>query len=202
MIQWRANLMEWTALILSLQLGAATLALLLPASVVLGRTLAVRRFPGKGLVEALVALPLVLPPTVLGFYLLVAFGARSPLGQLVRIDHRRVARLQLRGPAARVDPGEHPVRRAADSARVREHSRRRARSRGMLRHAPVARLAHHRAPARLARHRHRRDADVRAHARRIRRRADGRRQHPVAKRARSASPSTTACRPSTTAAPP
>lgn len=73
--------MEWTALILSLQLGAATLALLLPASIVLGRTLAVRRFPGKGLVEALVALPLVLPPTVLGFYLLVAFGARSPLGQ-------------------------------------------------------------------------------------------------------------------------
>jgi molybdate transport system permease protein len=72
--------MEWTALILSLQLGAATIALLLPASIVLGRTLAVRRFPGKGIVEALVALPLVLPPTVLGFYLLVAFGARSPLG--------------------------------------------------------------------------------------------------------------------------
>ncbi len=73
--------MEWTALILSLQLGAATLVLLLRrASCSAGRC-AVRRFPGKGVVEALVALPLVLPPTVLGFYLLVAFGARSPLGQ-------------------------------------------------------------------------------------------------------------------------
>jgi molybdate transport system permease protein len=74
--------MDWTAFSLSLQLGAATLAVLLPLSVVLGRTLAVRRFAGKGTLEALVALPLVLPPTVLGFYLLLAFGIRSPLGRL------------------------------------------------------------------------------------------------------------------------
>ena len=45
------------------------------------RLLAVREFRGKLLVEALVTVPLVLPPTVLGFYLLVTFGARSPLGQ-------------------------------------------------------------------------------------------------------------------------
>ena len=43
--------------------------------------LAFREFRGKLLVEALVTVPLVLPPTVLGFYLLVTFGARSPLGQ-------------------------------------------------------------------------------------------------------------------------
>jgi molybdate transport system permease protein len=73
--------MDWPALVLSLWLGACTLLVLLPLSVALGRTLAVRQFPGKGAVEALVALPLVLPPTVLGFYLLTAFGARSPLGQ-------------------------------------------------------------------------------------------------------------------------
>jgi molybdate transport system permease protein len=73
---------DWSAFALSVQLGAATLALLMPFGIALGRTLAVRRFAGKGLVEALVALPLVLPPTVLGFYLLVAFGARSPLGRL------------------------------------------------------------------------------------------------------------------------
>ena len=46
-----------------------------------GRLLAFRHFRGKLLVEALVTVPLVLPPTVLGFYLLVTFGARSPLGQ-------------------------------------------------------------------------------------------------------------------------
>ena len=74
--------MDWTAFVLSLQLAAATLALLLPVSVALGRTLALHGFAGKGAVEALVALPLVLPPTVLGFYLLLAFGNRSPLGQL------------------------------------------------------------------------------------------------------------------------
>jgi molybdate transport system permease protein len=76
--------MDWTALSLSLQLAAWTVALLLPVSILMGRLLAYRRFRGKGLVEALVMLPLVLPPTVFGFYLLVAFGANSPLGQFWR----------------------------------------------------------------------------------------------------------------------
>jgi molybdate transport system permease protein len=73
--------MDWTALRVSLWLGVGTIALLLPCGIWLGRLLAVREFPGKLLVEALVTVPLVLPPTVLGFYLLVTFGARSPLGQ-------------------------------------------------------------------------------------------------------------------------
>jgi molybdate transport system permease protein len=73
--------MDWPALRVSLWLGAGTLALLLPVGIWLGRLLAVHHFRGKLLVEALVTVPLVLPPTVLGFYLLVTFGARSPLGQ-------------------------------------------------------------------------------------------------------------------------
>ena len=73
--------MDWTAFGLSLQLGGATLALLLPIGIAIGRTLALRRFRGRAVAEALVALPLVLPPTVLGFYLLTVFGARSPLGR-------------------------------------------------------------------------------------------------------------------------
>jgi molybdate transport system permease protein len=73
--------MDWTALGVSLRLGAGTLLILLPPGLWLGRMLAVRDFRGKALIEALVTLPLVLPPTVLGFYLLVTFGARSPLGQ-------------------------------------------------------------------------------------------------------------------------
>ena len=73
--------MDWTAFRLSLALGLATLAVLMPLAVWLGRVLAHRRFRGRGFIEAVVALPLVLPPTVLGFYLLVAFGAASPLGQ-------------------------------------------------------------------------------------------------------------------------
>jgi molybdate transport system permease protein len=72
--------MDWQALGVSLKLGMGTVAVLLPFGIWVGHRLASRQFRGKGLVEALVALPLVLPPTVLGFYLLVAFGVRSPLG--------------------------------------------------------------------------------------------------------------------------
>jgi molybdate transport system permease protein len=74
--------LDWTALWLSLQLAGWTIVVLLPISVLGGRLLAYRRFGGKGLVEALVMLPLILPPTVFGFYLLVAFGRRSPIGAL------------------------------------------------------------------------------------------------------------------------
>jgi len=72
--------MDWTALGVSLRLGVGTVVVLLPLGVWVGRTLAVREFGGKSLIEALVTVPLVLPPTVLGYYLLVTFGARSPLG--------------------------------------------------------------------------------------------------------------------------
>jgi molybdate transport system permease protein len=74
--------MDWTALGLSLRLAGWTVVILLPVAVILGRALAYRRFRGKGLIEALVMLPLVLPPTVFGFYLLVAFGGNSPVGEL------------------------------------------------------------------------------------------------------------------------
>jgi molybdate transport system permease protein len=72
--------MDWAALRVSLSLGIGTVLVLLPFGVWAGYALAVRRFRGKALVEALVAVPLILPPTVLGFYLLSAFGARSALG--------------------------------------------------------------------------------------------------------------------------
>jgi molybdate transport system permease protein len=73
--------MDWSALRVSLWLGAGTIIVLLPFGIWFGRVLAHRHFRGKLLVETLVTVPLVLPPTVLGFYLLVTFGARSPLGQ-------------------------------------------------------------------------------------------------------------------------
>jgi molybdate transport system permease protein len=74
--------MDWQALRLSLELAAATVIVLVPLGILLGRFLAYRNFPGKSVAEALVMLPLVLPPTVLGFYLLVSFGAASPLGAM------------------------------------------------------------------------------------------------------------------------
>jgi molybdate transport system permease protein len=74
--------MDWSALTLSLSLAAWTMGILLPIGIWLGRILAWRSFRGKPLVEAMLALPLVLPPTVLGYYLLVALGGASPLGQI------------------------------------------------------------------------------------------------------------------------
>jgi molybdate transport system permease protein len=73
--------MDWSAFALSLELGLVTVALLVPLAFLLARGLAYGRFRGRGFVEALVALPLILPPTVVGFYLLIAFGRQSPLGQ-------------------------------------------------------------------------------------------------------------------------
>lgn len=73
--------MDWQSLILSLELAAVTLLVLMPLGLWVGRWLAHSQFAGKALVEAAVVLPLVLPPTVLGYYLLVSLGGASPFGR-------------------------------------------------------------------------------------------------------------------------
>lgn len=75
--------MDWQAFLLSVRLGLATVAGLAPIALWAGRRLAYSEFRAKGFVEALIALPLLLPPTVVGFYLLQAFGRHSPFGQAV-----------------------------------------------------------------------------------------------------------------------
>ena len=73
--------MDWQAARVSLLLAALTAALLLPPGIALARWLALTPWRGKPLAEALLMLPLLLPPTVVGFYFLVALGQGSPLGQ-------------------------------------------------------------------------------------------------------------------------
>ncbi len=73
--------MDWEALSLSIWLSLLTVLLLIPAAVPLGRWLATTVWRGRSIIEALVVLPLVLPPTVIGFYLLAAMGPDSPVGQ-------------------------------------------------------------------------------------------------------------------------
>ena len=75
--------MDGQAILLSLRLAAATTALLFLLGLPLAYWLAFSRWKGKPFVEALVALPLVLPPTVLGFYVLMALGPLSPLGRFL-----------------------------------------------------------------------------------------------------------------------
>src|SRR5262245_16225978 len=73
--------MDWAAIGLSLRLATCTTLLLCVIGLPLAYWLATSRWRWKFLVEAVVALPLVLPPTVLGFYLLLAMGPSSPLGR-------------------------------------------------------------------------------------------------------------------------
>jgi molybdate transport system permease protein len=68
------------ALLLSVRLALTVTAILFAVGMPLAYWIAYSRWRGKFLVESLVALPLVLPPTVLGFYLLIAMGSRGPLG--------------------------------------------------------------------------------------------------------------------------
>ena len=73
---------DWSAIRLTLELAAASTAVLLLLGTPLAWWLACTRSRWKGVVGAVVALPLVLPPTVIGFYLLVAMGPNGPVGRL------------------------------------------------------------------------------------------------------------------------
>jgi molybdate transport system permease protein len=74
--------MDWQAIWLSVKLASATTVILLFLGLPLAYWLTFSTRRWKFLVEALVALPLILPPTVLGFYILLAIGPRSPIGAL------------------------------------------------------------------------------------------------------------------------
>ena len=73
--------MDWTAIWLSIRLASATTLVLLALGIPLAYWIVFSPRRWKFLVEAIVALPLVLPPTVLGFYVLVAIGPLSPVGR-------------------------------------------------------------------------------------------------------------------------
>jgi molybdate transport system permease protein len=75
---------DWSAIRLTLELASVTTALLLVIGTPIAWWLARTRSILKGAVGAVVALPIVLPPTVIGFYLLVAMGPQGPVGQLTQ----------------------------------------------------------------------------------------------------------------------
>lgn len=73
--------MNWTAIRLTLELALLTSGALLVIGLPIAYWLTFSKWRWKFLIESVVALPLVLPPTVLGFYILVAIGPHSPLGR-------------------------------------------------------------------------------------------------------------------------
>ena len=75
---------ELTAIGLSLKVALTAVACSLPFGIAFGWLLARKRFPGKLLLDTVLVLPLVMPPVVTGFVLLIAFGARGPIGAFLR----------------------------------------------------------------------------------------------------------------------
>ncbi|HYN86490.1 MAG TPA: molybdate ABC transporter permease subunit [Pyrinomonadaceae bacterium] len=73
---------DWFPLLLSLRVALISTAFVAAAGIALGWLLARKRFPGREALDALVTLPLVLPPTVLGYYLLTLLGRNSAIGGL------------------------------------------------------------------------------------------------------------------------
>ncbi len=71
---------EWAAVLLSLEIAAKAVAFSLPLAVAVAWLLARYEFPGKSIVDGIVHLPLVLPPVVVGYLLLLIFGVRGPVG--------------------------------------------------------------------------------------------------------------------------
>jgi molybdate transport system permease protein len=96
---WRLTPDEWTAVALSLRVaGVATLATL-PFGIAMAWLLARRDFAGKALVDALVHLPLVLPPVVTGYVLLLLFGRRGPIGAFLEAQFGIVLAFRWTGAA-------------------------------------------------------------------------------------------------------
>lgn len=75
--------MDWSPVLLSLRVGLAALAINFVLGTLAARAMTRRHFPGKDVVDGLLVLPLVLPPVVTGFLLLVLLGRNGPVGRLL-----------------------------------------------------------------------------------------------------------------------
>ncbi len=71
---------EWSVILLSLKVGCVAIAATMPIAFLIAYALARGRFPGRILLDAIVHLPLVLPPVVVGWLLLIGFGRNGPIG--------------------------------------------------------------------------------------------------------------------------
>ena len=71
---------EWTAVRLSVRVATVAMLVSLPIGIGVAYVLARQKFPGKSLVDGIVLLPLILPPVVTGYLLLLTFGRRGLVG--------------------------------------------------------------------------------------------------------------------------
>lgn len=94
---------------LSLRVALISTALVAVAGVGLGWLLAKKEFRGREAIDALATLPLILPPTVLGYYLLVLFGGRGPFGQIIESLTGEPVVFTIRGAIIAATVGAFPL---------------------------------------------------------------------------------------------
>ena len=118
-ISWIAGLftmIDWFPIKLSFAVAGAATLIALVAGSALAWLLSRKRFPGRNVLDALITLPLVLPPTVLGYYLLVLLGTRSSLGGF--LYHRFGIRLTFTVGAAIIAATIHALPLVTKSLRA------------------------------------------------------------------------------------
>jgi molybdate transport system permease protein len=96
---WQVTPEEWETVWLSLKVAAVATLAALPLAVLLALTLARGRFPGRTLLDGLVHLPLVVPPVVTGYVLLVLFGRQGAIGQFLEANFGIVLSFRWTGAA-------------------------------------------------------------------------------------------------------
>ena len=134
------------------------------------------RFPGREMLDAMMTLPMVMPPTVLGYYLLVLVGRRGADRRMARGQSRHFARVYLAGRGDRAAVVAFPLVYKAARAAFEGVERQFEQAARVLGKSEFAVFIQGHAAAGLARHPRRRDARLCARHGRIRRNADGRRQ--------------------------
>ena len=101
---------EWTAVELSLRVSTVATAFALPFGIAIGWLLARKDFWGKTLLDGIIYLPLVLPPVVTGYLLLISFGRRGPIGAFLADNFGLVFSFRWTGAAlVLVARGEAPL---------------------------------------------------------------------------------------------
>ena len=170
---------EWTAVRLSLKVATVATIVALPFGIAIALALARGRFWGKSLLNGVVHLPLVMPPVVTGYLLLLVFGRRGPIGSFLAdaLRHRLLVPLDRRGAGLRrhglsADGARHPpVASRRSTARLEAGGRH-------ARRQPRLGVPHGHPAADRARHHRRADPVLRQGHRRVRRHHHLRLQHP------------------------
>lgn len=103
------NEIDWFPLSLSLRVALIATLVVVVIGVGLGWLLARRRFWGRDLLDSVITLPLVLPPTVLGYYLLVLLGRSSPLGRAIEAITGRPLVFTWQGAVVAASVGALPL---------------------------------------------------------------------------------------------